>query len=112
MRKQTRVVIVSHGDTIQALRIIFENILPDRYDELSKENSHEFKIGNCQIIHYTRVNPNDPDYIILDNLGWVRSINPWNPSYAGHDWRDITDNSYNKAELLELAECHKRLIKE
>jgi len=107
-----QVVIVSHGDTIQALRVIFEQILPDRYDELSKENSHDFKIGNCQIIHYTRVDPNMPQHTLPDQFGWVRSINPWNLNYAGHDWRVIQKNSYDGAELLVLVARHKRLIKE
>ncbi len=112
---QKRIIIVAHGDVMQAFRIIFEGILPDRYDELSKANLPDFRIGNGQIIHYTRVDPIDtakPARTLYDRFGWVRSINPWCPEYAGHDWRAIEQRRYSNAELLAMAERSSRLINE
>jgi len=88
------VLWVSHGMTMQGIRCILEGISPDEYHRLIETNDREFKVGNCQIIHYTRINPNSTnpknyDHERLDRFGWVRSVNPWNPEYAGHDWREI-----------------------
>ncbi len=110
--KQKRGIIVAHGDVMKALRVIFEGILPDRYQELIEQNSREFKIGNGQIIHYTRVDPDDSEHILSDRFGWVRSINPWKPEYAGHDWRAIEPQFYSNEDLLALAERSKRLLAE
>lgn len=109
-----RMVIVSHGDVMQAFRVIFEGILPDEYDERSKANKPDFRIGNGQIIHYTRVDPiasAESKCVLYDRFGWVRSVNPWCPEYAGHDWRAIEQRRFSNAELLALAERFPRLIK-
>lgn len=109
-----RVVVVAHGDVMQAFRVIFEGILPDEYDERSKANLRDFRIGNGQIIHYTRVDPialSGLRCTNYDRFGWVRSFNPWCPEYAGHDWRPIEKRRYSNAELLALAERFPQLIK-
>lgn len=106
-----RVVIVSHGDIMRAFRVIFERMPADIYHQLDKEEPKHFKIGNGQILHYTRANPNNPTHV-LPYLGWVRSVNPYEPEFAGHDWRPIERKKYTNAELLALAECSERLVKE
>lgn len=110
--KQKRVIIVAHGDVMQALRVIFEHISPDRYDELVKVNSPDFRIGNGQIIHYTRIDPAEPTCTHHDRFRWVRSINPWCPEYAGHDWRFIEEHRYSNDELLAMVENFPRLLKD
>lgn len=104
-------IIVSHGGLMQAFRIIFEHITADQYHAVEGEDQGWFKIGNCQIIHYTRVNPNNPSEV-LPHFGWVRSVNPYDQSYGGHDWQPIVRKKYTNAELLELAERSKRLVSE
>lgn len=104
-----RVIIVSHHDVMQAFRVIFEHLSADQYDNIVREGLPESKIGNCQIMHYTRVDPDDPNHI-LPHLGWVRSVNPWDPKYAGHDWRLIERHRYSNAELMALAERYSRLV--
>lgn len=106
-----QVVIVSHGDLIRAFRVILEHMPADVYHEVDGENQKYFKVGNGQIIHYTRVNPNDPNEV-LPHLGWVRSVNPYKPTFAGHDWQPIVRKKYTNAELLALAERSKRLVNE
>ena len=111
---QKRVIVVAHGDVMQAVRVIVEGILPDEYDERSKANLRDFRIGNGQIIHYTRVDPispTKPECVLYDRFGWVQSVNPWCPEYAGHDWRAIARPRYSNAELLAMAERFPRLIK-
>lgn len=111
-RGNGRVIVVAHGNVIQGSRVLLEGILPDYYDKRSKENSTEFKIGNGQIVQYICVDPHNPEHVLQDRFGWVRSVNPWNPKYAGHDWREIEDSPYSNEKLMVLAERSKRLVAE
>lgn len=106
-----RVVIVSHGDLMRAFRIILERMLADDYHAIDHEDPPWFKVGNGQVIHYTRVDPNDPKHV-LPRLGWVRSVNPFDPDFAGHDWKEIVRKTYSNEELLQLANRSERLINE
>jgi len=106
-----RVIIVSHGDVMRAFRVIFERISADEFHKLDNEEPKHFKIGNGQIIHYTRVNPRNSEEV-LPHLGWVRSVNPWEPSYAGHDWRAIERHSYSNEDLFTLVNRVPRLVNE
>jgi hypothetical protein len=108
---EKRVVIVSHGDVMRAFRVILERIPPDTYHEIDSQGLPNFKIGNGQIIHYTRIDPRDPQHV-LPYPGWVRSVNPFHPEYAGHDWQVIVRNKYTNAEILAMAEQSKRLVNE
>lgn len=96
-----RVIIVAHGEVLQAFRIIFEHQLADEFHRMTEEESRSFKIGNGQVIHYSRINPTDPKDV-QDTFSWVRSVNPFDPTYAGHDWREIKLRSYSNRELLAL----------
>ncbi len=104
-----QVVIVSHGDLMRAFRVILEYMPADTYHVVDGEDQKWFKIGNCQVVHYTRVNPNDPTEV-LPHLGWVRSVNPIAPTFAGHDWQPIVRKKHTNAELLALAERSQRLV--
>jgi NAD+ kinase len=106
-----RVIIVSHGDIMRAFRVIFERMTADMYHAIDTEDPPDFKIGNGQILHYTRIDPADPKHI-LPHLGWVRSINPFDPAYAGHDWKKIVRKQYTNVELMALAERSERLVNE
>lgn len=104
-----RVIIVSHNETMRALRIVLEGQTANEYHAGDCADKPDFRIGNGQIIHYTRVDPADPTHI-LPHFGWVRSVNPTQPEYAGHDWRAIVRKRYSNADLLALAELSPRLI--
>lgn len=109
-KKLKHQVFVTHGDWMQSFRIVQEGISPDQYHAMAVANERDFRIGNGQILHYTRVDPNKPKHILKDRFGWVRSVNPWNPEYAGHDWRPIKPRRYSNAELLALVKAHKRFM--
>lgn len=104
-----RVIIVSHGDVMRAFRIIFERITADEYNALDRADEPPFRIGNGQIIHYTCVDPADHTNV-LPYFGWVRSVNPLQPEYAGHGWRRIVRKRYSNEALLQLANLSSRLI--
>lgn len=104
-----RAIIVTHGDVIKAFRAVLERILADRFHELDEEDGVEFRSGNGQIVHYTRVDPLDPSHV-LPYMGWVESVNPWDRSYAGHDFREIKRQTFRNDELLAIAERTPRLV--
>lgn len=103
------VIIVCHGELMRAFRVILERISANTYHRLYQEDPTWFKVGNGQIIHYTRVDPSDHT-IIRPYMGWVKSVNPYDPAYAGHDWQRIERQTYSNADLLALANQHQRLI--
>ena len=109
-RNQERNVVVAHGDVMQAIRVNFEGITPDEYHKRSEENLPDFRIGNGQILHYTRVDPTDSNSTHYDRFRWVRSVNPWCSEYAGHDWRVIEQRRYSNEELLAMAESFPPLL--
>ena len=104
-----KVIIVSHGDVMRALRVTFDRIMADEYHALDIEDPAWFKIGNGQVIHYTRVDPFDSKHV-LPHMGWVRSVNPFDPNFAGHDWKEVVHKTYTNEELLALANRSTRII--
>lgn len=106
-----RVVVVSHGDIMRAFRVILERMPANVYHAIDKEDPPYYKIGNGQVIHYTRVDPNNPKNI-LPYFGWVRSVNPYDPTYGGHDWKPIVRKRYTNDELMAMAKSTTRLIEE
>ncbi len=69
------VIMVTHGDTIRALRIILEGITPLRYNHWLINNDPYLDTSNCQIVQYTRINPYEPRDV-RQQLAWVRSLCP------------------------------------
>lgn len=104
-----KVIIVSHGDIMRAFRVILERMPADVYHTVDSEDQPWFKIGNGQVVHYTRVDPFDSKHV-LPRMGWVRSVNPFEPGFAGHDWKEIVRKTYSNEDLLALANSSTRLI--
>lgn len=104
-----RVIIVSHGDIMRCFRVIFERISAHEYHLLDQRDPREFKIGNGQVIHYTRENPEKPGDV-RPYLTWVRSVNPYDPAYAGHGWKEIIRKKYSNEELQRLTSEFPRMI--
>ncbi len=109
---QKRVIVVAHGDVSQAFRVILERITPVDFHERWIANKPDFRIGNGQILHYTRVDPSEPTCTHHDRFRWVRSVNPWCPTYAGHDWRFIEKRYYSNEKLIDMVERFPPLIKD
>jgi NAD+ kinase len=104
------IIIVSHGEVMRAFRVILEHMTANAYHTLDKQDPPWFKIGNVQVIHYTRMDPNDPRHIRRE-MGWVRSVNPFSPTYAGHDWREIpAHQTFSNEDLLALVARNPRMI--
>jgi NAD+ kinase len=98
-----RVVMVCHGEIMWALRVLLERLPPWLYRELDKSSNPHDRIHNCQIFHYTRVNPSDPSDV-CPRLEWVRSVCPWDTTLSSNKWREITRRRFNNDELRAAVE--------
>lgn len=105
-----RVVIVCHGEVMWGFRILIERLDSQKYLELDKSKDPGVKINNCQIIHYTRRNP-ETGKIEDDKKKWVRSISPSNPDNTS-EWKEIERPVSTNEDLLKQANENPRLVKE
>ena len=105
-----RVFVVSHGDFINAARYGIERMTPEEWEEL--DGNADYTIRNCTLLHYTRVNPDDPTDIRA-KLHWRRYIYPDAPELSpdGGQWVELPERRrYSGAELLAQAERSTRLL--
>jgi len=103
------VIMVGHGDTIRALRIIIENIAPHVFNSLMTSKDPYLKTENCQIIHYTRINPANLKDVRAEPT-WVRSLCPSNPKTPHYDWKEIVRTKYTNDELMQIVQPYHRLV--
>jgi len=105
-----RVLVVSHGDFINAARYGIERMMPEEWEHIDSDGN--YTIRNCTILHYTRVNPEDPTDV-REKLHWRRYIYPDAPSESPHGgkWIELSERRrYTGAELLTQAEQSVNLL--
>lgn len=68
------VVAVTHGETMQAFRLILERMSDAEFVAMSEDKAQTIK--NCEVIHYARRNPDPSTYGIDDMLSWRRRSRP------------------------------------
>lgn len=103
-----RVVIVNHGDVMWAFRVRLERMSQQRYHQLDISNDPLDRINNCQILHYTRINPETGEE--ASHLDWMRSICPWDPTRSKNEWERIVRPKYTDADLKAIFEEVPRLV--
>ncbi len=103
-----KVVITCHGMVMWAFRIRIERWTPDEFLQRSKYENKTDRIRNCQIIHYTRRNPDTGT--ISHRCDWVRSVCPWDLSSFDADWRTILRPKFSNEYLLNLVEQSPRIL--
>jgi len=99
-----RVIIVCHGEVMEALEIRIKRLLEMDY---KKSISDSAKIFNGQIVHYTRCNPQTGE--IASHINWVRSIRPEDPSYS-REWQEIFRSKYSNENLMSIVSQFPRMI--
>jgi len=102
------VIIVCHGEIMWAFRIMMERITLHDYILLDDSNEDSDKIHNCQIIHYSRINPQTNEQERY--LNWVRSVCPWDLKLSTNDWQKIVRPSFTNEQLLKFVEETECLI--
>lgn len=94
-----RGIVVTHGNMIWPIRIIMEGILPEEYLEIKREKEPQDKINNCQILQYSRIDPQTNT--VTEKFSWFRSVCPWNLNPKTDTWRPILHHKYSNKELVK-----------
>ncbi len=97
-----RVVIVCHGEVMATFRFVLERMTVDEWMEFKTSDKPGDKIQNCQILHYTRRNPETGQ--LSPHLDWLKSISPTDQSNSFTSWLDIVRRRFSNDQLLKAAE--------
>ncbi len=105
-----RVMLVTHGDFLNAWRYEIEYLLPEEWQAMDQDKANTFR--NCALLHYSRVNPEDPSDVD-DHIRWMRFIYTTDPKASpnGGNWIELVKRRrYTAEELLAQAELAPRLL--
>jgi broad specificity phosphatase PhoE len=98
------VIIVCHGEVMWAFRRRLERMSEARFMELEHSRDPRDRINNCQVLHYTRMDPSRNVIAPAPYLNWMRSVCPWKPDELHQaTWNPIVRKVYSNEELLALA---------
>jgi broad specificity phosphatase PhoE len=104
---EQQVVCVAHGEVMWAFRLVLERMDDLRFKELDDDPTA--KIHNCMALHYSRVNPKDPDDVSR-RLEWMRTARPVRNEQTGEwtveesDWTHIEYSVFTSDDLLKQVE--------
>ena len=105
-----KVLVVTHGDFINVARYNIERMLPEQWEEMDELG--EYRLRNCTIVHYSRVNPDDPQDV-REKLHWRRMIYPDAVHESPDDgqWIELPIRQrFVGAELLQQVEIAPRIL--
>ncbi|MBX4205044.1 MAG: histidine phosphatase family protein [Candidatus Doudnabacteria bacterium] len=102
------VIIVCHGMVMWGFMIRLEKLTPQNFLDRSQHGNLAFRIRNCQILHYTRLDPSEPSTAAV-RCEWARSVCPWDLASPSL-WRRISRPRYSNDELLREVELSPRLV--
>ena len=101
-------ILSTHGEWIWATRLALDYMFNEEY--VTSENDQSQKINNCQVVHYTRLDP--VDGVQADYLKWRKSVWPYgNPEDPGQ-WQEVGRKILSNEELLAQVEEMPRLFDE
>ena len=104
------VLFVTHGETIWAFMMIFERMPVPLFEELDRSKDPKDRIHNCQIIEYSRINPEDEEDI-RPYFMWKRSICPWDMSLSTNEWTKIVRKTYSNDDLRDRVKQLPHILK-
>lgn len=112
-----RVLMVTHGDLMNAWRYAIERMLPEDWEALDRDRQYDFR--NCSVLQYSRVNPDNPDDI-RQHLKWRRFTHTVDSeghptdsadSPDGGAWVELPERArFTPAELLRQVEISEQLL--
>ena len=95
-----RVIIVCHGEVMRAFRVLLERMPQQKFKELYLSKEKEDRIYNCEIIHYTRRDPETNQ--IGDYANWMRRIRPSETPIWNTGWQKIERPKYSNEDLSKI----------
>jgi hypothetical protein len=102
------VLIVCHGNVMEGFRLLLERMTQFHWLKLRDSKSSFDKIHNCQILWYSRRNPNSGH--VHGQLSWLRSICPWDVTRSRNSWERLTRPTYANHQLLEVVHTIPQLV--
>lgn len=103
-----KVIIVCHGEVMWAIRVRLERMLQSRFQELDNSKHPFDHIHNCQVLHFTRRNPQTRE--ISPYMDWLKSVCPWDISLSRNEWEKIERHRFTNEELLAEVELYPRYV--
>jgi NAD+ kinase len=97
---EKRVIIVCHGEVMRAFRILLERMPQQRFKELSFSKEREDGVYNCEIMHYTRRDPQAKTG--TDYADWMRRVRPLDTPVWTTGWQQIERPRYTNEDLLGI----------
>jgi len=101
-----KVIIVCHGNIMLAFKIRLERMKQSSFHKLLSDPSQ--KLYNCQIVHYTRRNPETGE--VHPSYNWVRSVCPWDDSLTKPEWKTIQPLTFTNEQLLASVENIQQIV--
>lgn len=94
-----RVIIVCHGEVMWAFRVLIERMSQQRFKELHLSQDPIDRLHNCEVLHYSRRNPDTQQ---LDaHANWMRRVRPAEDNWTT-GWQPVERRRYSNRELLEI----------
>ena len=103
-----RVLVVCHGLVMWAFMVRIERLTPTQFLARSQSPDPNYHIRNCQVIHYTRRDPESGE--LSNRMDWVRSVCAWDPTQPAGMWRVIERPTFTNDQLLEAAEASPQIL--
>lgn len=95
------VIIVCHGEVMWAFRVQLERMTQERFLELDQSKNPHDRIHNCQVIQYTRLDPDGSDMNPAPYFGWMRSVCPWDQTLSSNHWVQIERAKFTNEDLMK-----------
>jgi NAD+ kinase len=103
-----RVLIVCHGEVMWTFRIMLERMPQQKFRELHFSRSPEDRLFNCDILHYTRRDPQTGR--LSPYVEWFRRVRPTTSPVAISAWQHIERAQYTNEELLSIVSTYPAVI--
>jgi broad specificity phosphatase PhoE len=92
-------IIVCHGEIMWTMIYLLEGLTPAEFRKVNRKGH----IENCEIIHYTRMDPRRGSDLMASSFRWVRHICPWDLKRKDTSWQPIRKKRYSNEQLLRMA---------
>jgi broad specificity phosphatase PhoE len=102
------VVMVCHGEMMLAIDTRLQRRSIDEFNRMKSSKHPHNEFHNCQILHYTRVNPRST--VVEPYYNWVRSVCPWDLSLSSNEWQPIVRKKFTNKELLADARRFPQMV--
>ena len=106
---EKRVLIVAHGELLRVFRARIERMTNLKFAQLDASKDDQDKIHNCQVLHYSRIEPKTGK--LERSLNFLRMVVPWQQTLVPSHWRTIVRPQQTNEELAEEVESLYRALK-